>query len=73
MLHTCMELFTNIYRLHLDHKYSFEEALYACQAEDSNLLEIRSRREYVKVMERIKGFNVWLGIKVSQGNISIRT
>ena len=50
--------------MHLDQKYSFEEAFYACQVEESDLLEIRSRREYSRVMDRVKGFNVWMGIKV---------
>ena len=53
-----------MFRLHLDKKYSFEEAYFACQVEESDLLELRSRVEYNHVMERIKGFNVWLGIKV---------
>ena len=50
--------------MHLDQKYSFEEAFYACQVEESDLLEIKSRREYSRVMDRVKGFNVWMGIKV---------
>ena len=57
------------YRFHLKKRFSFDDAFYACQIEQSDLLELKTRLEYDELLQRISGYNVWLGIKVCSHRI----